>query len=318
MDKLFLACIRGFFLCVCVTLFLPGIAGAAPSSPDHGALPSAAPTVEPTLPPLEWATLQQGLELSCLRLPESRARQNDAIFLALRIDPEQHALILAMASEVGQPYSLVDWSDKAGLRAGINAGMYLPDKVTHTGYMRNGTAINNSVMGSRLGAFFVAGPTKQGLAQADIIERDSPKWRERLEAYTAVAQNYRFLSSDGKALWPEQGTAHSIAVVGKDAGGRILFLLSQEPLPVQRFAHYLTLLPLSLESVMYVEGGSQAGVMLRTDGAPLAAGAGACFDGATAHPVAGAVVHVWKGRQSLLQVRGSPDALLPNIIGVRQ
>lgn len=259
--------------------------------------------------PLRWYVVEKGLELGLGKLPEGRSPGNRTVFVMLRIDPDRHAFCLSMATESGQALSLVEWSRRAGLRAGINASMYLPDMVTSTGYMRSGGSVNNSNMGGRLGAFFVAGPRQDRLPGADIIEKDAPGWRERLDAYGVVAQNYRLISN-GRLLWPPDGPLRSIAVVAKDEQGRILFILCQEPLTVGRFASALSAFDLGLGPVMYVEGGAQAGLFVRTDadGPPL--------PGATAHAVAGGMVHVWKGRQSLLNTRGNPDAPLPNVIGV--
>ena len=67
-------------------------------------------------------------------------------------------------------------------------------------------------------------------------------------------------------------------------------------------AHFAALLQrcdLSLKTVMYVEGGAQAGIFLREHGPS-------------------APVTIWKGRQSLLRFEGNPAAPLPNIIGVRE
>lgn len=275
------------------------------------ASPDVAPVSHYVSSALEWTRLDDGLELGLAELPESRETGNRAraMFVVLRIAPERHSFSLAMASESGEPLSLVEWSRRADLRAGINASMYLPDKLTSTGYMRNGGSVNNANVGGRLGAFFVAGPARRGMPRADIIERDAAGWRERLEAYGIVAQNYRLISG-GELLWPSGGPLRSIAVVAKDADGRILFILCQEPLTVERFAGALASFSLRLGPVMYVEGGAQAGLFVRV------AGDGPALPGATAHAVPGGMAHVWKGRQSLLNTRGNPDAPLPNIIGI--
>ena len=175
----------------------------------------------------------------------------------------------------------------------------------------------------------MAARRKPKIPAADIIERGSPGWRERLEDYAIVVQNYRFISSDGRLLWPDGGFMHSMAVVGKDRKGKILFILSQEPLSVERFAWYLANLPLELGPVMYVEGGQQAGLFIclnAPDTGPGSEGkdkAGATPPpaeqpaGSSSHAVLGGTALVWKG-QSLLGARGNPHAALPNIIGVKR
>lgn len=285
------------FLCVLVcALFAPGLVFAGSGQKD-------------AVPALHWRVLGNGLELGLAALPESRNNGTGAMFVVLRIDPKLHGFTLGMASKSGRALSLVEWSRQFNLRAGINASMYLPDMLTSTGYMRNGDSVNNSNMGGRLGAFFVAGPKKNGETRADIIEKDTQGWQKRLGAYDIVVQNYRLISA-GELLWPPGASLRSIAVVSKDGHGGIFFILCQEPLLVEHFAKALKDLLPEAGPVMYVEGGSQAGLFVRL------AGHGPALPGATAHAAGGDTVHVWKGRQSLLNTRGNPDAVLPNVIGV--
>ncbi len=277
---------------------------------DEGAPPEAFREA----PPMRWETIAPGLMLGTARLPESAAASSDALFVALRIDPALYEFALGMASEEGVPHSLREWSERSGLCAGINASMYLPDNITSTGYLRSGSHVNNSRAGARLGAFFVANPKSGARPAADIVEHDSPGWRERLEQYGLVAQNYRLVDGSGRILWPEGGQRHSIAAVAKDGQGRILFLLSQEPLAAARFAWYVRNLPLGATVTMYVEGGAQAGlfVLERDTGKEPSP-----RPGAVSYAVAGGMLHVWKGRQSLLGTRGNAEAPLPNVLGIR-
>ena len=269
------------------------------------------------VPSLSWSVLLPGLELGIAELPESRSRETGSVFVFLRIDPAKYPFSLHMASEAGASYSLVDWSLRENLRAGINASMYLPDNITSTGYMRKGDVVNNARIGGKLGAFFVAGSRNETVKAADIIERESEYWRSLLDDYDIVVQNYRLISSAGKVLWSSGGPENSIAAIAKDVRGRIIFTLCQEPLTAERFALYLKSFPLALKTVMYVEGGAQAGLFLRLDNVEGTPGNGqVALPGATAIPLSDGVIHIWKGRQNLLKMRGNPHAILPNILGV--
>lgn len=285
----------------------PGVSPASPAGPPAAAAP---------FPDIRWISAAPGLELGLSTLPESLEQDTGAVLAILRVDPARHRFALGMASETGRAHSLADWGRKAGLSAGINASMYLPDNRTSTGYMRNGDTLNNKNVGNKLGAFFVAGPRKGSSPPADILEREMPDWNARLDDYAIVVQNYRLVDSRGKVLWPAGGPMHSIAVVAKDDQGRIAFVLSQEPLTAERFAACLKALPLSFSTVMYVEGGAQAGLFLRVDN-EAAKSLPPAFAGASAHASPEGTIHVWKGRQSLLNTRGNPDAPVPNVIGIR-
>lgn len=287
-------------------------AGGAPLSPQ--AFPPSEPYPQLSVPSIAWKALRPGLELGTAVISESKANKRDAMFVFLRMSPEQNNFSLQMASHAGRSYSLAEWSVRADLKAGINASMYLPDNITSTGYMRHVGRVNNTRIGNRLGAFFVAGRLKDNLPRACIVEKEQPGWRETIDNYDLVVQSYRLVSSGGRILWPVGGPEHSIAAVAEDDKGRILFILSQEPLTAVRFAFYLRSFGLGLGTVMYVEGGAQAGIFVRLDGnSPAQA-----LPGAASISVDGGTVYVWKGRQSLLNLRGNPHAALPNIIGVKR
>lgn len=309
-----------FLVSLCLTAIPAARASEGQSRADH-----AAGIADPALsesaggsalfPDIRWFGIAPGLELGLSQLAESRETGDTAVFVILRIDPARHHFFLGMASEAGHARTPAQWSREAELRAGINASMYLPDNMTSTGYMRNGHSLNNGKIGKKLGAFFVAAPRSGAGAAADLIERDTPGWNERLEEYAIVVQNYRLIDSRGKTLWPDGGPMHSIAVVAKEETGRIDFILCQEPLSVDRFAACLKSFPLALSTTMYVEGGAQAGIFLHVD-KETGRAFPATFAGATTHFTEEGNLHIWKGRQSLLNTGGNPHAPLPNILGI--
>jgi len=101
-----------------------------------------------------WITLEPGMEFG-----EFAADGPDAKIAVLRFDPLLIDFVLCSRSQDNQPpRSLGDWGEQYDLTAAINASMYLPDASTSTGYMRQGSHVNNPRLVSRFGAFFVAGP----------------------------------------------------------------------------------------------------------------------------------------------------------------
>ncbi len=157
-----------------------------------------------------------------------------------------------------------EWSEKKDLIAAINASMYLPDGQTSTGYMRDGEYINNKRMVERFGAFFVADPDDPDLPQAAILEKDDDIVKELLPHYRLVIQNYRIINSQRRILWSPGGPLYSISAVAMDGDGNVLFLHSQVPIEAYAFAQQLLHLPLDVRTVMYVEGGGQAGLVIRS------------------------------------------------------
>lgn len=240
----------------------------------------------------QWQELRQGLEFCELRLGE-----DDAKVAVLRIDPEHFDFSLAAASQDGEkPRNLAQWATEKGFSAAINASMYLPDNRTSTGYMRSGDYVNNGRIMDRFGAFFVAGPKSPGLANAAIIDRDDPDWRARIAEYDTVIQNYRMVNSQRRILWYPGGPHYSISAIAQDGQGRILFLHSRMPVEAYSFVQQILHLPLDARTVMYVEGGAQAGLVVDSGGLKR--------DLTGPHA------------PSLL-ITGNLRAVLPNVIGIR-
>lgn len=241
----------------------------------------------------QWLSLEPGLDFGEFRLEGAEFR-----LTALRIDPQRFDFVLCASSADGKgPRALDTWGGERDLVAAINASMYLPDGATSTGYMRGAGHINNPRLAERFGAFFVACPDSGELPPAAIVDRDAPDWKERIARYDLVIQNYRMINADRRILWSPGGPLYSISAVAQDGAGRILFLHSRTPVEAYAFAQQLLHLPLDVRTVMYVEGGAQAGLLVRSHSLRRELGG----------------VHA----PSLL-VTGNLKALLPNVLGVRR
>lgn len=240
----------------------------------------------------QWVELEPGLDFCDFRL-----NGNESKITALRIDPDKFDFVLgASSADDREARSLDQWAREYGLKAAINASMYLPDGRTSTGYMRSGGHVNNGRLMERFGAFFVASPRREGIPRAAILDRDMPDWRARLDDYDLVIQNYRMTNAQRRILWTPGGPLYSISAVAQDGQGRILFLHSRMPVEAYNFVQQILHLPLDARTVMYVEGGAQAGLLVHSDNMKK--------ELAAPHP------------PSLL-VTGNLKALLPNILGIR-
>ena len=260
--------------------------GADGSAEADAALPEAP----------RWNSLEDGLEYAEFSLQPEAGQQ--ASLTVLRIDPELFDFRLyASAAHKHPALTLGQWADSHDLVAAINASMYLPDGVTSTGYMRQDDYINNKRLVRRFGAFFVAGPRQEGLPRADILTREDPQWQDLLEQYRLVIQNYRMINDERRILWSPGGPLYAISAVAEDGAGKILFLHCREPLEAYSFAHALLHLPLDVRTVMYVEGGMQAGLVIRSPG----------------------LHQELRGRHLAdFWVTGNVRAQLPNVLGIRR
>lgn len=305
-----------FLLGILLLTALPALADGMPSGGDgitaiRNALSAdpldmellAPPAPPPPPPPPHWAftemppweNLEEGFQLGVF---PARFDDGDVFeVVILRIDPARYAFTVETASAEGRSLSLGDWAERKDLVAAINASMYLPDGITSTGYLRAGENVNNGRIVSRFGAFFVTGADSGDLPDANLLDRSADDWENLLPHYRMVVQNYRMISSERHLLWKPGGPEHSISAVGRDGTGAILFILCREPLTGVDFGTLLLALPIDVRLVMYTEGGSQAGLLVRTQ----------------------ARREVWMGRYlAELWVSGSQGAPLPNVIGVRR
>ena len=105
------------------------------------------------------------------------------------------------------------------------------------------------------------------------------------------------ISSDRRILWSPGGPLYSISAVAEDGEGHILFLHCREPVEAYAFAQQLLHLPLDVRTVIYVEGGGQAGLLLRSN----------------------ALRRELRGKSVAdFLVTGDSAALLPNVLGARK
>lgn len=238
-------------------------ASAAPHSPVGSPAGSVSSVDEAPAPP-PWRSMEDGVDYASLPLPLSSERQGPQIAM-LRLNPDKvDFLLCAIGREGHQALTLSEWGERKNLVAAINASMYLPDGSTSTGYMRDGDYTNNGRLVRRFGAFFLANPDRDDLPRATVIDKTRPNWQEMLSHYELVIQNYRLVDANRQVLWNKGGPWYSISAIGQDGKGNILFLHCREPIEAATFARGLLLLPLDIRTVMYVEGGGQAGLLLRS------------------------------------------------------
>lgn len=242
---------------------------------------------------INWQNLDCGLDYA-----DVFQEGADLEISILKIDPRFYEFTLESIGKTGgKPKTLGQWTTELGLDAAINASMYLPDGVTSTGYMRDESYINNPVFAKRFGAFFLSSPKLPNLPGAVIVDRDTPGWQKQIENYATVIQNYRMTNSNRRILWAPGGPLYSISAVGQTGAGKILFLHSRKPVDAYHFVEEILKLPLDATTIMYVEGGAQAGLAINTPR----------LKKILAQPHA----------KSLL-VTGNLNAVLPNIIAVRR
>lgn len=215
-------------------------------------------------PASPWETLEPGLELGVLSAPH-RSSSGDSKIRILRIDPHRFELRLLNASAPGQGSSLTvhEWSHGNGLVAAINASMYDEDHSTSMGLMLTREHTNNPRL-SRDKAVLAFDPQSPGMAPVKLIDRDCDDFAAWKGHYGTLVQSIRMISCKGENVWEQGDQEWSIAAIGLDRRGRILFLHSRSPYTPHDFIENLLSLPLDLAGAMYAEGGPEAQLYVKS------------------------------------------------------
>jgi len=210
-----------------------------------------------------WSELEPGLELGvfqAVRPPDL----GDGRIRVLRADLRRFALRLfnASAPEHGQRLTAREWCARHGLVAAINASMYQEDYRTSVSLMRAPGHVNNARL-TRDKAVLAFDPLEAGLAPARIIDLECEAFEDWRGRYGTMIQSIRMLSCRGENVWSPQPGRWSVAAIGVDGDGRVLFIHTRSAYSVHDLIDEIAALPLSLGGLMYAEGGRQAQLHVR-------------------------------------------------------
>ncbi len=213
-----------------------------------------------------WTVLRPGLEYAALQADMDPSPGKFEISI-LRIDPGFfHFKLLSASEKEDRRRTMKGWVDEFDLAAGINAGMFWKDQLTSAGFMKNRDHLNNSIVHQDYGAFFVFNPVSESLPPVDLIDRElNPDWKSRIQDYRTVVQNYRMISLDQENAWEQSAKKYSVAAIGMDMEGRVLFIFSRLPSSIHDLNEVLLRLPIDIRNCMFVEGGPVASMYVKTE-----------------------------------------------------
>jgi len=212
-------------------------------------------------------TLDSGIELRVHRLGEM---ETAPAITAVYFDPARVELELLTAQSDGEPRSTRRWSLDYGLVAAINASMYLPN-LRSTGWMIDEGIVNNPAINPSFG----------GVLAFDPLDAAAPPWRftspdcedsilvSLPRAYTSVVQNYRLLDCDGESIGWKDPKRYSVAAIGLDRRGWLVFLHSGDPCRTTDFGRWISDPVFDLVAAHFVEGGPDASLFVRWSGGEL-------------------------------------------------
>ena len=243
---------------------------SAPAGPDRAAPPVAAGPPAPPATPASasasaWASLEPGLDLGVFAGPGTPP--GDGKIWVVRLDPTRFELKLVNASAGdARPRTVRAWASGAGAVAAINAGMFQTDGLTSVGLMRTRAHQNNPRRSSRFKAVLAFDPADRMLPPVRILDAECGEVEACAPGYGTLIQSIRMVSCQRQNVWARDEKRWSTAAIGVDGLGRTLFIHARSPWPVHDLVDALLSLPIDLRRAMYVEGGPEAQLFLRSGG----------------------------------------------------
>lgn len=219
------------------------------------------PNAKPRPP---WLFLEPGLELGVFASPK-KSIIGDSLIRVLRINPEnfEFRLYNSSATRDGKHRSARDWATARGLTASINASMYQTDRLTSVSLMKTKNHVNNRRI-SKDKTIFAFDPKESSLAKAIILDKECREFDRAQKKYASLIQSIRMISCKGKNVWKQQKKFWSIAAIGMDKNGNILFIHSRSPYSAHDFINILLKLPIDIKRAMYTEGGHVAQMFVQS------------------------------------------------------
>jgi len=233
-----------------------------------------APTDAP--PPASRQTLGPGLVVERVQasIPPP-IDVGDRIITLVRIDPQHYRFRLLTASEHGARPA-PEWVREFNLTGVINASMFLNDTDRRsTGLMFDGERVHQGRVNGGFGAFLAWGPFDASLPAVTMFGRGCSGFDldEIRKSHRVVIQNYRMLDCQRRGIAWQDPKVYSVAAVGVDLDGWMVFIHSRTPYRMAEFNRMIAAPALRMAGVMYVEGGPEASLYVKT-GAGTVSGIG--------------------------------------------
>ena len=212
-----------------------------------------------------WKSLEPGLDLGIFPCPSSHGETCEINIL--RINPAffELRLLNTSASKEGMPLTARQWCKENNLVAAINASMYQQDIKTSVSLMKTKGHVNNPRL-SKDKAILAFDRRSSKVPKVQIIDRECQNFHKVKENYRTLVQSIRMVSCKGRNVWRQQKKKFSIASVGIDKKGNVLFIHVQNPLTPYDLINILLKLPISIKKAMYVEGGSESQLFVQSHG----------------------------------------------------
>ena len=216
-----------------------------------------------------WRKVDDGLFLAQFD-PFYEVPVKGSKIIILKINPTYYSFKLLCASELGKiRLTPKEWCKKYNLVAAINAGMYQKDGLTNVGYMKNYSHLNNPRLNSTYKAVLAFNRMDFTVREVQIIDLKCQDFEKLKPKYQTFIQSIRMIGCNQENVWSQQDRRWSLAVLGVDKEGSVLFIFSEAPYSGYDFNNILLSLPLPIFNATYLEGGPEASLYLSATGIEL-------------------------------------------------
>ena len=216
-----------------------------------------------------WRKVDEGLFLAHLDSSYGPPIKDSKIII-VKINPTYYSFKLLCASELGKiRLTTKEWCKKNNLISAINAGMYQKDGLTNVGYMKNFSHLNNPRLNSTYKAVLAFNRMDDDVPEIQVIDLKCQDLEKLKPKYQTFIQNIRMISCNQENVWSKQNKRWSLAVLGVDKEGNVLFIFSEAPYSGYEFNTILLSLPISIFNAMYLEGGREASLYFSANGLEL-------------------------------------------------
>jgi hypothetical protein len=214
-----------------------------------------------------WVELEKGVSYCEIAAPE-RSILNDSKLTIVKIDPAFLEFKLLTATEYGNKLRTADnWSNEFNMEIIINAGMYSYNKNhSNKGYLKNYNHLNNPVINGYYNSMMVLNPVDTTDNSFQLVDLTCQPFDSIKNRYYSFCQGMRMLDCEGNPMAFEKNPTQSCSMIllSSDGEGMIYIVFTRSPYTHQKMIKFLKGLPLNLKQTVYLEGGPEASLFIKT------------------------------------------------------
>ncbi len=212
--------------------------------------------------------VEPGLETAVLALPKPSAIGDNKVYVA-RMDPSRRRLRLVSVKAQSLPKrnDAGTWAALFHFPLVINAGMFsLEDGRSPVGFAKLDDKVFVPTWNPRRNhqAVLAFDPKEKGLPPVRIFDTLCDDAKAGVTRYRVALQSIRMVDCKGKNHWDENRRKWSATFIGLDGKGHVLFIHVRSPTTPHELIDQLLTLPIDLKQAIYMEGGPEASLVLRT------------------------------------------------------